>query len=212
MKFTKKDLLFSIVTGLMAGYIGYAILSYLQTPNYAGISIAWAIVVVPILWIVGVNLGYILGRWLDFFNQFGRFVAVGFTNAAVDFGVMYLLLVMLDVSETTKGGTYFAWYGIIKGSSFLVAMLLSFIWNKYWVFGAGNSRSGGAELGRFIAVSVSAWLINIAVATSIASWVHPLFGITQNGWQGFSAIIASAVALAFSFTGYKLAVFRERIS
>ena len=123
-----------MITGVITGYISYAIFSYLRTPSYFGISIAWLIVIVPILWIIGVNLGYLLGHWLNFFNQFGRFVAVGFTNAAMDFGVMYLLLVILNVSEVTKSNSYFAWYAAIKATSFFVAMLISFVWNKYWVF------------------------------------------------------------------------------
>ena len=90
-KFTKKDLYFSIITGLLTGFLAWKIFIFLELPEFVGISYAWLTVLIPILWILGVNLGYFLGQWLGFFDQFGKFSAIGFTNAAVDFGVLNIL-------------------------------------------------------------------------------------------------------------------------
>src|SRR3989338_9969176 len=160
MLFTRKDFYFSITTGLITGIIAWRILNFLglakigiwgrsiencrilQTidcqPIYSiYFSSDWLILLVPVLWILGVNLVYFLGRWFAFFNQFGKFAAVGFTNAAVDFGVLNLLIANTDISS---GG----WYSVFKAISFISAIIPSYFWNKYWAFSAkGGSASGG---------------------------------------------------------------------
>ncbi len=200
MTFTKKDLIFSIITGFTTGAVAYGIFIYLQTPKLEW-SFAWLMLVVPILWIFGVNLGYLLGHWLNFFNQFGKFAAIGFTNAAVDFGLLYFLMAYFDVVAGIS-------YALVKGTSFIVAMMHSYMWNKYWVFDAGGSGQSGSEFIKFISVSVVSLLINVAVATFVVNWVSPVFGIGLSGWAGVGAIVGSAAALIFSFTGFRLAVFR----
>ena len=200
MTFTRKDLIFSVITGFIVGAIAYGIFSYLQAPKFDNWSYAWLMLVIPILWIAGVNLGYFLGRWFGFFNQFGKFAVIGFTNASVDFGLLYLLIAYFGVVAGI-------WYPVAKAVSFIVATLHSYVWNKYWVFSAGDSERSGSEFLKFISVSVMALIVNVAVATVVVNWVHPIFNIQPAGWAGFGAIIGSAVALIFSFTGFRFAVF-----
>jgi len=200
MTFTRKDLIFSIIAGFITGTIAYGIFKYLQTPEFDDWSYAWLILIIPILWIIGVNLGYFLGRWFSFFNQFGKFSAIGFTNASVDFGLLYLFVAYFGVVAGV-------WYPVAKAVSFIVATLHSYVWNKYWVFGAGDSGKSGREFLKFISVSVMALIVNVAVATLVVNWMHPILNIQPAGWAGFGAIIGSAVALIFSFAGFRLAVF-----
>src|SRR3989344_992981 len=87
--------------------------------------------VVPVLWILGVNLGYFLGRWVVFFNQFGKFAAVGFTNAAVDFGILNLLIAYYGIVSGLG-------FSLFKATSFVVAVAHSYLWNKFWVFSSEN--------------------------------------------------------------------------
>ena len=66
--FTKKDLLFSIATGLITGIIAWQIFVFLGVFEKLGFEIrpAVMILVVPILWILGVNLGYFLADGCHF--------------------------------------------------------------------------------------------------------------------------------------------------
>jgi len=201
-KFTKKDLYFSIITGLITGFIAWRIFIFLELPEFAGISYAWLAVFVPVLWILGVNLGYFLGQWFGFFNQFGKFSAVGFTNAAVDFGVLNLLIAYSGVAS---GGLF----SLFKAISFVTALFHSYIWNKFWVFEAGGSQGGGAEFTKFSTVTIIALLVNVGMASFVVDLVDPLFGLNENVWANVGAVAGSAVGLMVSFVGFKLAVFKK---
>jgi len=174
----------------------------LGVPHYAGVSYFWLLLVVPILWILGVNLGYFLGKRLEFFNQFGRFTAIGFTNAAVDFGVLNLLIFLTGISAGI-------WYPVFKITSFVCAVIPSFFWNKYWAFEAGDTGRGWSEFWKFISVMIGATLVvNAGVASVVVNFVRPVFGLDAPAWANVSAVAGSAAALIFSFTGFKVAVFK----
>ena len=200
-KFTKKDLFFSIVTGLITGVISWRIFTFLNTPTFFGIPVISLIVIVPILWIIGVNFGYFLGRWFVFFNQFGRYAAIGFTNAAVYFGTLNLLIGYSNISKGT-------WYSVFASTAFIVGTLHSYIWNKYWAFEAGQSQGGGGEFAKFAVVSIVSGLVNVSIASFVVNLIHPLFGISSNGWANVGGVAGSAVALIFSFVGFRLMVFK----
>jgi putative flippase GtrA len=205
MKFTKRDFVFSVATGLITGFSAWRIFSFLKVPVYGNISYAWLLAVVPVLWILGVDLGYFLGRWFSFFNQFGKFVSIGFTNAAVDFGVLNLLI----AGTGTSTGI---WYPAFKGVSFVCAVIPSFFWNKYWAFGAGGTHEGWAEFLKFMSVMIVAVLINDVTASLVVNFVHPVLGLSATAWANVSAVVGSAVALIFSFAGFKVAVFKTENS
>ena len=202
MLFTRKDFYFSIITGLYAGLIAWRVFVFLELPEFASLSYAWLMVFVPILWILGVNLGYFLGRWLGFFNQFGKFSAVGFTNAAVYFGILNFLIFWSDIN---KG----IWYSVFVAMGFIIATSHSYFWNKYWVFNAGQSDVSGEELGKFFAAYVVAGLVNIVIASGLVNFLDPMFGLSSDQWANIGGVAGSAVALILSFVGVKLAVFRK---
>jgi len=201
-KFTKKDLFFSIVTGLITGVITWRIFVFLKAPSFGLTTHALFIIIIPILWVVGVNFGYILGRRIPFFTQFGKFVAIGFTNAAVDFGILNLLIAYTGFAS----GILFS---VFKGASFLGAMLHSYVWNKFWVFDSGGSGGGKVEFAKFASVAVFTILINVGVASFVVNFVDPFLGFDDKTWANMGAVAGAAIGLLFSFVGYKLLVFKK---
>lgn len=201
MKFTKKDFYFSIVTGLITGFSAWRIFEYLEISKFNDYSFAWFLLLMPVLWILGVNLGYFLGRWFSFFNQFGKFSAIGFTNASVDFGVLNLLISNTDISS---GG----WYPVFKAISFLCAIIPSYFWNKHWAF---KSKESGQifEFAKFMSVAIVSIFINTGTASLVVNYVNPLGGLSVQIWANAGAVAGSAVALVFSFVGFKMAVFKK---
>lgn len=202
VKFSKKDLIFSLITGFYTGFIIWKILIFLNTPLLRNVSYAWLILLIPVFWILGVNLGYFLGRWLSFFNQFGKFAAIGFTNAAVDFGILNLLISYSNVSA----GVLFS---VFKGISFVTASIHSYFWNKYWSFEAGKSGVSSQEFFKFLGVTVVATLVNVVAASIVVNIIGPQFGLGNEAWANIGAVIGSAAALIISFIGFKVAVFKK---
>lgn len=155
---------------------------------------------IPVLWVLGVNLGYFLGRWFSFFNQFGKFTAIGFTNAAVDFGVLNLLIFYSGISA----GVLFP---VFKGVSFVISMTHSYFWNKYWSFRAGSTDVSGQEFFKFFSVTLGAFFINVVVASILVNFVGVQFGLSSEAWANVGAVAGSALALIASFIGFKTVVF-----
>ncbi|OGM98780.1 MAG: hypothetical protein A2817_00200 [Candidatus Yanofskybacteria bacterium RIFCSPHIGHO2_01_FULL_39_8b] len=200
MFFTKKDFISSIITGFYTGLIAWRVFVFIEKPDFFGISLAWLIVFVPVLWVLGVNLGYFLGKWMPFFNQFGKYAAVGFTNAAVDFGVLNLLIAYSGIAS----GFIFS---IFKGASFIIAVTHSYFWNKYWAFQDRTTEQKG-EFFKFFVVNTIVAAINIGTASFVVNSIEPQFGLDTNVWANIGAVIGSAVALIFNFIGFRLVVFK----
>ena len=200
-KFTKKDLLFASVTGFYTGLIAWRILVFLEQPDFADISFIWLVVFVPVLWILGVNLGYFLGRWLGFFNQFGKYAAIGFTNFVIDTGVVNLLIAFSGIASG-------AGFSVFKSLSFIVAVTHSYLWNRLWVF---ESKEGQKkEFIKFMTVNLIAITVNVGVASFVVNGIDPAFGLDQHQWANVGVVVGSAVSLIFSFVGFKLVVFKTK--
>lgn len=198
---TRRDAKYSVITGLTTGLIAWGILDYLGRELPSGIPLWSLAVIIPLLWVAGVQLGLFLSRWFAPMRQFGRFAAIGFTNAAVDFGVLYLLISYAGVAVGVT-------YSVFKAISFSVATVHSYLWNKHWAFDAGRTGGGTGEAGRFAVVALCAILVNVAVATFIVS-IAPA-GSDPKVWAGYGAIVGSASALIFSFIGFRAFVFRKK--
>ncbi|OGM99287.1 MAG: hypothetical protein A2915_02530 [Candidatus Yanofskybacteria bacterium RIFCSPLOWO2_01_FULL_41_34] len=205
-KFSKKDFYFSVTTGLITGFSAWRIFEYLEVAKFGNYSFAWFLLIVPVLWILGVNLGYFLGRWLAFFNQFGKFAAVGFTNAAIYFSILNILI---HLSGFNKG----IGYSVFIAIAFIIATGHGYFWNKFWVFSVSCRESDkqniDGELGKFFSVYIIAGLINTGIASGLVNLMDPLFGLTNDQWANFGGIAGSAVALIVSFIGVKTAVFKK---
>lgn len=205
MRFTKRDLIGSVVTGLTTGIIVWRLAVYLRgTDSLFGVPFAALAILIPVLWVISVNFGYFLGRWFAFFNQFGKYVAIGFTNAAVDFGVFNFLYVLSGITLQER-----VLFVVFKASSFIVAALHSYFWNKKWAFDASESRGGTREFAFFFVVNCLALIINAAIAYAVAQMYNPSLGITEKVWANIGLIAGSATALVFSFIGFKMVVFKK---
>lgn len=191
-----------MITGFYTGFIAWQVFDFLNVPRLNGFSFVWLVVLVPALWVLGVGLGYFLGRWFVFFNQFGKFAAIGFTNAAVDFGVLNFLIFY-------SGAASGVLFSVFKGISFVIAATHSYFWNKYWSFEAGKNTITGQEFLKFFSVTVTALLINVAVASIIVNLIGLQFGFSEEAWANVGAVAGSATALIASFVGFKKIVFKK---
>lgn len=89
-------------------------------------------------------------------------------------------------------------YAIAAIAAFCVAVTNNFVWNRHWTFGAGD-RPAGFQAPRFLAVSVAALAVNLAVLETL---------IVAAGMGELPAqAIAVAIAMPFNFLGNRLWTF-----
>src|SRR3989338_1071702 len=79
-------------------------------------------------------------------QQFIRFAGIGFLNTAVDYAVFNLVAAFLNVYRGQG-------VGYITATSFTVAVLHSYFWNKHWAFNVRPEEGFWKSAGQFIAAA-----------------------------------------------------------
>ncbi len=151
-----------------------------------------------------------------FIKQFGKFVVTGFMNTGIDWGVLYLLLVLSGQNE----GLYVLVFSAI---SFSIATINSFFVNKYWTFSHKKSKrkdKAAKDFVQFLSVTLVGLLINAGITYLVSNFIPPFFGLgildayfppekIQDLWVMFGKALATGVSLIWNFLGYKLWVFKK---
>jgi putative flippase GtrA len=141
-------------------------------------------------------------RQNKFIMQFGKFFTVGILNTILDFGILNLLM----WATKTYEGPSVVYFNTI---SFSVAVINSYILNKYWTFGDKAATGATTQFVKFMVVSIIGWGLNTGILYVITTLVHPLFGLGPALWANFAKAMATGVVLAWNFAGYKLFVFKK---
>lgn len=92
--------------------------------------------------------------------RFLKFSFVGVTGTIVDFGIMNLLRITLNVP--------LVWSQAI---SFFCAVLNNFLWNRYWTYPESRDKVIHHQLAQFLIINV----IGILIRTPLITWLNRLF-------------------------------------
>lgn len=134
--------------------------------------------------------------------QFAKFAAVGALNSSVDFGVLNILILATGIAA----GLPFVGF---KGVSVVVAIVNSYLWNKFWVFRGGREARAAAEFTKFFGVSVIGVGVNVGVAHLLVNVVGSPGGINPKIWANVGAGVSVLATLFWNFFGYKFFVFKK---
>jgi putative flippase GtrA len=127
-------------------------------------------------------------------GQAVRFVIVGLLNTFVDLGAFYLLGLIPGMPSIAA-----------KAASYVLGICNSFVWNKYWTFGARKSERGKREFAVFFAVNMPPLAVNVVVFTVLGLWLD-----SGSFWIRMSkAFIAAAIAVVWNFLGSRYLAFRH---
>lgn len=212
---TKKDYFFGISAGFLIGLLAMPVLQTARPSLYH--RFAWAIF--P-FFLIATPVGLIVARWIgtriSVVWQIAKFGVIGVLNTLVDWGVLTALILVLrstrginsTASVVTISALTITWYTVYKSISFIVAVVNSYYWNKYWTFATGIVAKTKSEFTQFFLVSVVGFFINVGISSYIFKAVAPLGGMTTDQWGLVGAAIGSALGLAWNFVGYKFIVFK----
>ena len=213
IRITQKDYCFSIAAGLL---IGLLLLPILKAAN-PGIYSKFAIVIVPFFLLatpIGLRIAFFIGQKIAIIYQIAKFGLIGMLNTLVDLGVLALITFIFrlyfDIESTVAIIGAVTFYSIYKATSFIVANINSYFWNKYWTFDQGKKKQTRAEFVQFFAVSIVGFLINVFIASFVFKMVlGSLTGLSKDQLGLIGAAAGSIAGLAWNFIGYKLWVFKK---
>ncbi len=197
----KKDLKISLFVGVIAGLLLLPTLPNLGLHldiNGKFIAVASLSLFTPFGYLVAVWLS----RWFPVMIQFVKFGITGGLNALIYLSVLNLLISATGIAT----GIY---YSLFVSFSFIVAVINSYVWNKYWVFRASESRGGGGEFVKFFLVNLVGFGINVGAASFIVNYVGVPAGISESLWANIGAVSAVFITLFWNFIGMKFIVFKR---
>src|SRR3989338_10168961 len=121
--------------------------------------------VLGFLALIGYLTAEVLSKWIPLFRQLGRFAIVGVLNTIVDFAIFNLLISYVGVAEGILADVF-------KGISFVVAVVNSYYWNKYWTFQVKEKVK--SEVLEFLMISLVGFALNVGTFHVIVNVVGPL--------------------------------------
>jgi len=208
----KEDAVNSVIIGIFVACLILILRATLNIPQLSRILYLPAVLLLlPLLSVGGMFIAGALGKKLRVLAQGARFLLVGGSNTLVD---ITILNVLTAATQQYAG----VWFPMFKGISFLVAVVNSYFWNKYWTFaeqknGKQNTNQAlgqkGKEFAQFVVVSGIGFLLNVATATVVVNVIGPQFDISEKAWGTMGALAGTLVVLTWNFLGYKFIVFRK---
>lgn len=185
-----------LIQPILANNIPAQDLAYLMLPIRVSIFVLFLIFAPLALWIAK-----LLSKWMANLYQFAQFAAVGTLNSFIDVGVFNLETALYGVTPLSNG-----LFAIFKAVSFLFGTTNSFVWNKYWTFGA-QDKINTKETTMFYIVAFIGWAINVSAATLVKA-----FGpADSHAWVNLVAPLGGiAASFIWDFLGYKYLVFKKK--
>jgi len=203
----KIDIISPIVLGLIIAAFIISLLritesDILLTSTNPALLQLLIVLLVPSLLVLWVYITFHLGKKRHVFFQFGKFIPIGVSNTAIDFGVLNLLIL-------TSGADKGLLFSAFKGISFVCAVTNSYLWNKFWTFESTGRDGLGRQFLKFMIVAGIGFVINVAIASLIVNFIDPLWGISPIVWANIGAFVSIVIVILWNFLGYKFIVFKK---
>lgn len=167
--------------------------------------IKWAsLFLMPVLAIILLWFADLIGKKYNFVLQLTRYLLIGVLATSIDLGIFELLVWLIGIDIALVAGAS-------KAISFLIAVCVKFIGNKYWVFEERNSKGIKEKLLKFIIVTFIGLLFDVGAFLYFSKIVGPQFGLSGDIWVKASVIFAAIIAVVWNFLSYKFIVFKKEV-
>lgn len=206
--FTKKDFFFSLYLGIEIGFLFFLTFRLIKPDfqlmirNFTIPTFAIAIFL-PVFAFIAILTAFYLGTKLPILYQIGKFGFVGVGNTLVDIFTLNLLMAILFVPEQTIYKVLFI------SSSFLMAVIHSFILNKLWTFQKKETKKTAQEFLTFLIITLLGFTVHTGIATAVSNFLSKGNILSGNLSLNVGKIFGIFFSLVWDFTGYKLFVFKK---
>jgi len=192
----------------LGGFVGFLVGVFgIPTAYNVGIHSQTVLMALPLigalLFALGIIISHLVARKIHVFRQIGRFVAVGFLNTSIDFGV-------LNILSLASGVTSGFFVGGVNIPGFVIAVINSYIWNKIWVFEDRENGNLFKDFPKFLLVTLVGLALNSGIVVTVTTYVHPFLEVNMNTWLNIAKVIATFIVLFWNFMGYKFVVFKKK--
>lgn len=193
-----RDLLLSIAAAALTAFFLPPTLKERGVNLLSAYPTYYIYVAYPSIALVGMVVLYYIGKKVKILWQLAKFGLVGVLNTAIDFGILNFLSGYLQVTEGVQ-------LIPIKATSFFVALVNSYWWNKNWVFESKKK----ANLVTFVVVSVIGISLNVSAVYILTTLIQPPATMSAQIWLNLANVAATFLSLAWNFLGYRLVVFKK---
>ena len=211
MKYTKKDLVLAILAGEIITWLSLPTLKNLNLLNLLseweiGLKLfvaIWAIFL-PVGAVLGLGMFYFIAKIknrIGFF-QLGKYGVIGVLNTFLNAGIYNLLIFLTDTAIGFILDLFFV-------MAFIITVINSFFWNKYWSFEEKRTEVFGKEALNFFGVSTFVAIINIAMLHIIVNTIGAPANIEPKIWANIALVFTIITAFFGNFFGYKFIVFKK---
>ncbi|HCP08191.1 MAG TPA: hypothetical protein DIT25_00080 [Candidatus Moranbacteria bacterium] len=200
---TKRDHLLISFIGISFAIFSIPILRNLNLPFFE-INVINSLILIIFFFVfanIALWIAALIAKKIPPVLQIAKFGAVGAFNTFFDWGILNFLIVLTGIAAGF-GFTAF------KGTSFLIATVGSYFWNKLWTFKA-TEKSSAEEVGKFAIVSFVGFLINMTAATLIVFAFTGGEVMTAGRLANAAALAATMFSMIWNFLGYKFIVFKK---
>lgn len=211
---TGKDTAFSTAAGVLIGLLLMPTLRSAKPEIYDMLKF-WLVPLFTIGTPFGLYIAYLFSKKLLFLWQFAKFFVTGVMNALVDLGTLSLMTFLFRQNFRIEAGDVMlsfgfviTFYSLYKATSFIIANVNSYYWNKFWTFHKGGSAQT-AEFAKFFIVSVIGFVINVIVASIVFGIGKSMPVMNSDQWGLIGAAAGSVAGLFWNFIGYKFVVFKK---
>jgi len=209
IKITKKDLLLAALAGELSAWLSFPILKNLKVfdmLNRAGMdtlyfSIFW-ILFVPTGAVAALYFFYFLAKYKDRigFFELGKYGIIGVLNTFLNAGVYNFLIFITDIASGFIIDTFFI-------AAFIITVVNSFFWNKFWSFAEKNIENIKREAIQFFTISAAVALFNAVILHVIINVIGAPIGIDIKVWANVALGFTIITAFLGNFFSYKYIVF-----
>lgn len=212
IKFTKKDFWLTILGGEATAWLSLPILKNLKIFNFlsqkninlTGFLIFW-ILFVPTAAISTLSIFYFFAKYKNRigFWELGKYGVIGVLNTFLNAGIYNFLIFATDVSAGFAIDLFFI-------AAFIITVVNSFFWNKYWSFEKGETELAAGEALKFFGVSIIVAVINTGILDLIVNKIGAPVGLDPKAWANIALALTIITAFFGNFFGYKFIVFKNR--